>query len=326
MIEFELDVEDLADTHFAISPIAETLFSLSVLRDPGSNVLHLPWHRSVRDRIPQAMSERLHALVGESQAIPDFLTPRPASFAPTIDDELAIIRATPARVVRRDLVAAHAPRALPDSLRAARGSINQITTLVHDLCELLECYWELTIQPFWTPMRLMLEADMTYRAGRLATGGARLLFADIHPNLRWRRGILSVDKMIGRHRVPAGGRGLLLIPSVFAYKPVPPISASDPPSIAYPARGLATLWSPAPKPDATALAALIGAPRAGLLRLLDSAHSTSELARQLTVTPSAVSQHLRVLHSNALIAKARDGRRVLYRRTPFGDQLVDPGS
>ncbi len=40
MIEFELDVEDLADTRFAVSPIAETVFSLWALRDPGSNGLH----------------------------------------------------------------------------------------------------------------------------------------------------------------------------------------------------------------------------------------------------------------------------------------------
>lgn len=324
MIEFELDVEDLADTRFAVSPIAETVFSLWALRDPGSNGLHLPWLRSVRDRIPPAMAERLDAIVGQTRALPDFLTPRPASFAPTIDDELTIIRATPAQVIRRDLLAAHAPHPLPDSLRAARGSTDQITALAHELCELLQQYWELAIQPYWTPMRLFLEADMTYRAGRLATGGARLMFADIHPNLRWRRGVLSIDKMIGQHRVPAGGRGLLLIPSVFAYKPVPPVSATDPPSVAYPARGLATLWSPVPEPDATALPALLGAPRAGLLRQLDSTHSTSELARRLTVTPSAISQHLRVLHSNGLVAKARDGRRVLYRRTPLGDQLADP--
>jgi hypothetical protein len=65
-------------------------------------------------------------------------------------------------------------------------------------------------------MRLLLEADMTYPARQLAMGGARLLFADMHPNLRWQDGALHIDKMIGRHRVAASGRGL---PSVFAHKP-----------------------------------------------------------------------------------------------------------
>ncbi|WP_317889003.1 ArsR/SmtB family transcription factor [Salinispora vitiensis] len=50
---------------------------------------------------------------------------------------------------------------------------------------------------------------------------------------------------------------------------------------------------------------------------------TVEIARRLTVTPSAVSQHLQVLHATGMITRARDGRRVLYRRSPLGDQLVD---
>ncbi|MFI0482630.1 ArsR/SmtB family transcription factor [Actinomadura sp. 9N215] len=49
-----------------------------------------------------------------------------------------------------------------------------------------------------------------------------------------------------------------------------------------------------------------------------------ELAHRLRVTPSAVSQHLRVLHAAGLITSARQGRRVLYRRTPLGDQLTAP--
>lgn len=52
-------------------------------------------------------------------------------------------------------------------------------------------------------------------------GGARRLFADMHPNLSWHDGMLRIEEMIGRHDVAASGRGLLLIPSVFAYNPVP---------------------------------------------------------------------------------------------------------
>ena len=59
----------------------------------------------------------------------------------------------------------------------------------------------------WPQMRLLLEADMTYRARQLAMGGARLLFADMHPNLRWRDGVLHIGQMISRHTVEAGPRG-----------------------------------------------------------------------------------------------------------------------
>ncbi|MFE0879819.1 helix-turn-helix domain-containing protein [Streptomyces smyrnaeus] len=47
-----------------------------------------------------------------------------------------------------------------------------------------------------------------------------------------------------------------------------------------------------------------------------------QLARRLGVTPSAVSQQLRVLHETGLVTKARDGRHVRYRRSPLGDRLT----
>lgn len=119
-----------------------------------------------------------------------------------------------------------------------------------------------------------------------------------------------------------GTAGLLLLPSVFAHKPVPPVSPDRPPTVAYPSRGAATLWAPAPVADAAALASLLGAPRAGLLRLIEEPLPTVEIVRRLRVTPSAVSQHLRVLHATGLVTRARDGRHVLYRRSPLGDQLT----
>jgi DNA-binding transcriptional ArsR family regulator len=100
------------------------------------------------------------------------------------------------------------------------------------------------------------------------------------------------------------------------------ITPEEPPLLAYPSRGVATLWAPTPTADATALGSLLGAPRAGLLGLLGEPLPTVEIARRLGVTPSAVSQHLQVLHATGLVSRARDGRHVLYRRSPLGDQLV----
>jgi hypothetical protein len=324
MISFVLGVEDLADTRFAISPLHETVCSLRVLREPGLYALHLPWRRSVFGRLHALDTGLLMSLVGQSRALPDFLTPRPTSFAATLEEELAAVRQTPADLVRRDLLAAHAPARLPDALQNATADDDTLVLGLRDaVCDLLQFYWDVAIKPTWPQMRLVLEADMTYRARQLAVGGARLLFADMHPNLRWHDGVLHIDKMIGRHRVAASGRGLLLVPSVFAYKPAPPVSPDEPPLVVYPCRGVATLWAPTPTADATALASLLGTPRARLLCLLDEPLPTVEIARRLTVTPSAVSQHLQVLHATGLVTRTRDGRHVLYRRSPVGDHLAD---
>jgi len=325
MIEYELGVEDLADTRFVISPLAETVFSLWTLLDPGRTAAHLPWRSTALARLDRLDAPLLLSLVGPTLAVPDFLTPRPDSYNPTLEHELATVRATPVHIVRRDLLAAYAPALLPDALCAAASAGDRpVLALLERLCDLLQHYWNLALAPVWPQMRLVLEADTTYRARQLAVGGARLLFADMHPNVRWQDGVLRIDKMIGRHRAAAAGRGLLLMPSVFAYKPVPPVSASDPPTIAYPARGLGTLWAPPPAADTTALTALLGAARARLLHLLDEPQPTVELARRLAVTPSAVSQHLQVLHATGLVTRTRDRRHVLYRRTPIADQLIGP--
>ncbi|WP_331766175.1 ArsR family transcriptional regulator [Embleya sp. NBC_00896] len=323
MISFGLGVEDLADTRFALSPLHETVLSLRVLREPGLSALHLPWRRSVLGRLDALDTDLLMSLVAVRRTLPDFLTPRPASFAPAFEEELAAVRRTSPALVRRDLPATHAPDPLPEALLDATAADDAPVIGLRDaICELLRQYWEVAIKPMWPQMRLLLEADMTYRARQLAMGGARLLFADMHPNLRWQNGVLHIDKMIGEHHVSASGRGLLLVPSVFAHKPAPPVSPEEPPMLAYPSRGVATLWVRAPTADAPALVSLLGAPKVRLLSLLDEPLPTVELARRLRVTSSAVSQHLSVLYATGLVTRARDGRKVLYRRSPLGDQLT----
>ncbi|MEU9044947.1 MULTISPECIES: ArsR family transcriptional regulator [unclassified Kitasatospora] len=338
MISFVLDVEDLADTRFALSPLHEAVLSLRVLQDPGLSALHLPWRRSVLGRLGALDTGLLMSLVARRRTVPDFLTPIPGSFAPGFEEELSVVRRTSPALVRRDLRLTHAPDPVPEALRvAAEGDDEAVAGLRDALCELLRRYWESAIAPEWPTMRLVLEADMTYRARRLALGGARLLFADMHPDLRWRGGVLHIDRMISRHRVAAAGRGLLLIPSVFAHKPAPPLSPEEPPSLVYPSRGVATLWDSPPAEGLigprgltglasptgpSPLTALLGAPRARLLVLLAEPSATVEVARRLRVTPSAVSQHLRVLYAAGLVARARDGRHVLYRRSALGDQVV----
>ncbi|RSS84069.1 ArsR family transcriptional regulator [Streptomyces sp. WAC06614] len=350
MISFELGVEDLAQTRFAVSPLGETVLSLRVLRDPGLSALHLPWRRTVRARVAEAGLDTglLMSVVAGRLTLPDFLTPRPTAFESPFEDELDVVRRTPPERVRRDLLAAHAPDPLPAPLRAAAhpgapaGVVagagagardGAVAALRDSLCAVLHRYWEIAVRPYWPQIRLVAEADMTYRARQLARGGAGLLFADIHPSLRWQEGVLHIHKMLSTHRVRASGQGLLLVPSVFAHKPAPPVDPEEPPSLLYPCRGVATLWAPLPGPGgdapagaARALVPLLGAPRARLLGLLAEPLATIELARRLRVTPSAVSQHLRVLHAAGLLTRARQGRQVLYRRSPLGDQLARGGA
>ncbi len=143
MIIFALGVEDLADTRFAISPINETVLSLRVLREPGLYALHLPWRRSVLGRLDPPGADLLMSLVGPHRAVPDFLTPRPAKFAATFEEELAAVRGTPPDVVRRDVAAVYVRGRLPDILQEIDAADDAPVVRLRDtICYQLQRYWE----------------------------------------------------------------------------------------------------------------------------------------------------------------------------------------
>jgi DNA-binding transcriptional ArsR family regulator len=68
---------------------------------------------------------------------------------------------------------------------------------------------------------------------------------------------------------------------------------------------------------------VVGAVRAALLSDLGCARSTAELARRHTVAASTVSYHLTALHRAELVIRRREGRYVLYQRTPRADVLCE---
>jgi DNA-binding transcriptional ArsR family regulator len=317
MIEMRLRVADLAETSFAVSPLQETVFSLWVWRWPGRQAFHLPWRRAMAAAWRQCDVEMLDALVSPRKWVPDFLTPRPETPLTEIAAELAIVQATPAARVADGLRATYAGAALPAVLTGPpAAALSRIVAA-------LSGYWQACLEPWWPRIRAVLEADIVYRSRQLALGGARALFADLDARVRWADGALYVDNTHHHNVViDIDGRGLPLVPSLFCRGAITYISAEEPPVIVYPARGRATVWESAGAASDAALAELLGAPRARLLSLLDRPASTTELAYRLAVSPSAVSQHLRVLRAAGLLGKARSGRSVLYLRSPLGDELV----
>lgn len=115
-----------------------------------------------------------------------------------------------------------------------------------------------------------------------------------------------------------------MMPSVFVGQIT---VAHDPtrtsPHIGYPARGSATLAESTPPVADDALRKLVGAAKADLLAALAEPAAVVDLAAALCISPSAVSQSLKVLSESGIVENSRYGRRVLYRRTALGDALVD---
>ena len=88
-------------------------------------------------------------------------------------------------------------------------------------------------------------AGQPYHAGLLADGGARSLFGDLHPGLRWSAGKLFLTDAENDPdpEITLGPDGLVLMPGVFIW---PEWSVkrntSTQTTLMYPARGAATVW------------------------------------------------------------------------------------
>jgi hypothetical protein len=172
----------------------------------------------------------------------------------------------------------------------------------------------------------VLDADIAYRAKQLAARGAAGLFADLHPDLCWSDGRLTLGgpRWRAERAVNRGPGGLVLIP-VAVGSPYVLIKkrTSTQTTVRYPARGVGMLWTAGTRAPAGGAIRLLGRPRAELLEALRSPATTTDLARALGVTPSAVSQHLAVLRESGLVARERSGRNVLYLATALGTSVSD---
>ncbi|MFI5710865.1 DUF5937 family protein [Kribbella sp. NPDC051620] len=195
---------------------------------------------------------------------------------------------------------------------------------VERLAEQVEAYWGLAIAPHWGRIRALLEGDLLYRGRRLGQAGHAGLFADLADTVRWRDGSLQI-----RHRRFKGvrqlaGEGLLMTPSAFVWPTV--YSSTIPPwqpTLTYPARGVATLWSEPVRGTSAGLAAVLGRSRAEVMMQLDSPRSTTELAARIGMTAGGVSQHLSALRAGGLVTPHRVGRVVLYARTSAAESLLE---
>jgi DNA-binding transcriptional ArsR family regulator len=335
LLVLELDVADLAATRFAISPLNETVRAVLLLGDRNTPMVNAPWVRWARSELsrrPLRLPRLWPLIVNGLTTHPEFLAPAPQARTPELETELAWLRATPAAAVRASLRRVWEGHPWPESARELAARPRE--SLAEIAAEIAEFYDRL-IAPHWERIRPVLEADIVYRAGLLAGGGARSLFSDLHPDLRWSGGTLTLtdtDHGPSPFKIMLGPDGVVLMPSVFNWPQVSlSLATSTQTILMYPARGTATVWEGGAwaglaSEREEAAEALLGAPRVRLLTALRSPATTTALARRLGVTPSAVSQHLAVLHRGGLVDKRRSGRAVLYQTTALGLALLGDGS
>ncbi|MFI6447007.1 ArsR/SmtB family transcription factor [Kitasatospora sp. NPDC050543] len=325
VLTLDFSAQDVAATRFARSRLLEVVTSVQVLKDPGSRAVHLPWVRQARERLAAGgvRYELLSQLVPmPAWHLPDFLTPVPAATADGMAAELAALAATAPRSVVADLE----PLARPLPPLVERLRADPVAGLARLTAE-VGAYWEAAVEPFWARIERLAEGEILYRARKMAVGGPAALFEGLHPKVSWSEGRMTLaQRRYDSAQRLVGGRGLVLVPSVFVWPgAVLQTDGVAQPGLVYAPRGVATLWeggAVVPR----ALAGVLGRGRALLLAELESPASTTELALRTGLSAPNVSHHLSALHAAGLLVRHRSGRTVLYVRTALAQALLEAGA
>lgn len=312
-----VNADTLAGSRFVVSPLAEATACLLALHrgvagHPGERAwldAHLPAYRERLARDPLT-ALTIGAVVGH-RWLADFLTPTPTGEGePGFAEELARVRTTPPERARADLtVSLRGP--LPGPLR--RSDVAERTA------DLLEWVWSETVLPTWPRRRRIIEADVVARTAQLSQGGWASVLDAMRPGMRW----LGESRLqINAHDYPPqeiSGARLLFVPVT----PRAGWVSWDAPhryAVVYACSGaLAEAGRPS-VPES--LGRLLGPARAGVLALLDTPKSTTQLVALTGQGLGSVGRHLKVLLDAHLVRRRRAGRSVLYYRTAVGEVLV----
>jgi DNA-binding transcriptional ArsR family regulator len=291
--------------------------------------VHAPWATRARRVLPGTDLSSLVAAMCVAGRCPDFLTPPPDASAATFGEELERLRATPAEVVHEEVEAfVRVEKEQFGSLSTEKECLLEIylgdpEDSLKRLVDELKRYHDLALAPYWPQIQEHLEGDAIRRGQALALGGVDALLSGLHPKASYSGGVLELEKTYEAVVEPAG-RGITLVPCVFAWPRVEVlVQPGYRPTLAYGPRGVANLWtSSSPASNGTALEAALGAGRASVLKSLLVPTTTTELARQLRLSPAAVSAHLSRLKAAELVEPHRIGKRVYYRLSCAGESLL----
>lgn len=312
---------DALRCRFGASPLWETMSAVRVLNGSKHRPLYGDWIESKREAAAGLDLRALGALQPRVGFTPDFLTPPPKASRARFGTEIARVRSTPLDLVRTELIRSRDELSNPAAPEINR-MLDDVAGTRERLADQIESAWTALIEPDWPLISRVLEDDIAYRGRQLTDGGLAALFDDLHPTLAW-----EDDRLIAaRHRAEdrdLTGQGLLLVPGVFAWPYlVIVVEPTYQPTLVYPARGAARLWTDAPAPP-DPLARLLGRTRATLLIALDPPATTSALAAQYGLALATVAEHLSALYDAGLATRRRTGHQVHYRRTEVGQAVVD---
>ncbi|MEU0844683.1 winged helix-turn-helix domain-containing protein [Streptomyces sp. NPDC005962] len=296
---------------FADEPAPMVELTLAIAALQRADPLFALWRRRTLSTLPRSAGPLLE-LVPATAKGPLFLDPLSLGF----DDGLDQVLSSPIPFVRTELRRVHAAgrRPVPWTRLLADRDREAWQILEHAVRAAQAC----VLAPAWDRIRAGFDAERAWRVQLLAAQGIRTTLAGLVPGARWHGTTLEFDST-DEVEFTLNGHGITLLPSVFW---------TGRPLVGRHAQGVFLVYpavTPLPlldDPTANALATLLGRTRATILERLTRPRTTTDLARDLGVAKSSVSEHTKALRDAHLITAQRDGKTVWHSCTPLGLGLL----
>ncbi|MGV0810190.1 ArsR/SmtB family transcription factor [Mycolicibacterium setense] len=322
MTYLKLSPNALANCRFAISPLAETVGVLITLQRRCTDPALARWHAEHQEAYhrwlgTEPVAAAVLPLIASTKRFPDLIAlPPEHGMHTSLSEELAEMAAHTDEEVRAGVhAAASASWKSHDLEWLSRHN------LAEQIAEVFDQGWQRFVALDWSRRRAILERDIMYRAGLLAAYGWKhtvetmkrrpvwvgdnaIRFSDQHlPDRTIDEGLIFVP------RTTTGGWWVCERPPRYA--------------LVYCAYGPHAESATDGAANIDALATLLGAGRARIVRELQYPATSTQLAHVLQLSLGTVSNHLAILRTSGMITRARVGRNVTYRLTQRGHQLLD---
>ncbi|MDR8414363.1 winged helix-turn-helix domain-containing protein [Nonomuraea sp. 3-1Str] len=301
----------------ALNALWETVLSVRLLRGaPTGRSWSRPGVRRLHRQVRGSLVERagvLAPLVTPKSLVPAFLLqPDAGDFATGVE----LASQTPSSYLAVDLSSlSPAQRSGRWAGELAAGTAAARQTLAGDLHR----YFTSSVESLWPHIQAEAAADRALRAETLMRGGVDALLATLHPDCRWQPPTLHIP-IDGDHDIPLCGRGLLLIPSYFAPRPMVLYRPDAATVLVYP-----IVVTDRSTDQADVLGPLLGRTRAAVLATLRDPATTTSVAERVGISLGSASQHTAILRNAGLISTTRTGGAVLHTLTPLGQALLRGG-
>lgn len=318
MITIHFSADDMSKLRFSYRPLLEIPLSYRVLVNAEFHTSYLKWVEEAKRALYDVDLPYMHALMSERFYIPLFLAESMDNMHFDMNAQIDTIQAIPKTVIQENIL--ELINLYGDS-EIRRHFLTYPSEAIQRLAGEMRLYWKRTLARYQTHLTSTLEGDILYHARMLALDGPGKLLEDLHSSISVKDNRIDIKRPV-TELYHLDGRGLQLVPVIFKSQEFGyHISPDSLPLIAYGVHGTG-LWYRKTMPSKNALELTLGAGRARLLVALTTPKTNGELTRLLHVTTGAVSQQVARLSQAGLVEHLRIDKRVYYRLTQRGEELL----